>query len=134
MEVIAENLKKVAKIMSFDREMRAEEHYWRIHKEIAELHKIKGADVGKPDDPLANLRASESYGVEPWVHCVIQCDENLRRIQAFLRCGELRDKDCRVENAMLDLANYAMLGLALYREGSSNECIDKKSGSEPCCG
>lgn len=99
----------------------AEEHYWTIHKEIAALHRTKGSDVGHPDDPLANLRASAAYNVPPWVHCIIQCDENLRRVQAFLRNGCLADKDCKVENAVIDLANYAMLGLALYREQVDRE-------------
>ena len=101
--------------------MTAEEHYWKIHDEIKELHKTKGADVGTPGDPLANLRASANYGVAPWIHCAIQCDENLRRIQAFLRRGDLKDKDCQIENAMIDLANFAMLGLALYREQRESE-------------
>jgi len=95
----------------------AEDHYWAIHEEIRELHKRKGADMGKPNDPLANLRASAAYGVPPWVHCAIQCDENLRRVQAFLRNGKLQDADCQIENALLDNANYSMLGLALLREG-----------------
>lgn len=101
--------------------MTAEEHYWKIHDEIKELHKQKGSDVGKPEDPLANLRAAADYGVEPWKHCFIQVDENLRRIQTFVRRGDLRDKDCQIQNAMIDAANYAMLGLALYRENNHDE-------------
>ena len=109
--------------------MTAEEHYWKIYEEIRELHKTKGADVGKPEDPLANLRASADYGVEPWVHCMIQCEENLRRIQTFIRRGDLKDKDAQVENAMMDNSNYSMLALALYREGKDDEDVDEVDGA-----
>lgn len=97
----------------------AEEHYWKIHDEIKELHRKKGADYGTDDDPFANLRAAGEFGLPPWVGVALRMEDKMRRIKAFIRKGQLENES--VEDSLLDLANYAMLGLALYREQRESE-------------
>ena len=92
----------------------AEEHYWEIHKEIQALHQKKGADYGTSDDPFANLRAAEAFGIPNYIGVLIRMEDKMRRLRTFAQKGQLANES--VEDAFLDLANYAMLGLALYRE------------------
>jgi len=99
--------------------MDAEAHYWKIHEEIKALHRSKGADYGSADDPFANLRAAESFGIPNWQGVAIRMEDKMRRIRAFCRKGELANES--IEDSFLDLANYAMLGLALYREANEED-------------
>lgn len=92
----------------------AEDYYWEIHKEIEELHRRKGADYGIVDDPFANLRAAEDFGIPSWVGVALRMNDKMKRMQAFVRNGKLVNES--VEDSLLDMANYAMLCLALYRE------------------
>ena len=92
----------------------AEDHYWAIHEEIRELHKRKGADYGEDADPFANLRAAEAFGFPAWQGVALRMEDKMRRIRTFIKKGELQNES--LEDSFLDLANYAMLGLALLRE------------------
>lgn len=96
----------------------AEEHYWAVHEEIRALHAKKGADYGRDKDPLANLRAAEDFGFPAWVGVALRMRDKMHRIQTFVQKGVLANES--IEDAFLDMANYAMLGLALYREGLCN--------------
>lgn len=97
----------------------AEEHYWAIHEEIRELHKTKGADYGTDEDPFNNLRAAEGFGIPAWVGVALRMRDKMQRIQAFVKKGVLQNES--IEDSLLDMANYAMLGLALYREKTQQE-------------
>jgi len=99
--------------------MTAEEHYKRILEEIRTLHEAKGADYGSDEDPFANLRASEQFGLPAWVGVAIRMQDKMTRIQSFVRKGFLENES--VEDSFLDLANYAMLGLALMRESRDED-------------
>lgn len=92
----------------------AEQHYWKIHEEIRELHKAKGADYGAEGDPFANLRASAEFGVPAWVGVVIRMNDKISRIKSFVKKGKLVNES--IEDSLLDNAHYSMLALALYRE------------------
>ena len=107
----------------------AEEHYWEIHEEIKNLHKAKGADYGTVQDPFDNLRAASDFGMPCWVGVALRMRDKMSRIQTFVKKGELVNES--IEDSFLDMANYAMLGLALYREEQEkkNERINKVSAT-----
>jgi hypothetical protein len=92
----------------------AEEHYWEIHEEIKALHAKKGTDYGEAADPFANLRAAEAFGFAAYVGVALRMEDKMRRIRTFIAKGTLANEP--FEDSLLDIANYAMLGLALYRE------------------
>ncbi len=104
----------------------AEDHYWRIHEEIKELHRKKGADYGTDEDPFGNLRASEGFGIAAWIGVAVRMRDKMSRIQSFVKKGTLVNES--IEDSFLDLANYAMLGLALYRESKDDERTDEGPG------
>ena len=86
--------------------------------EMGELHDRKNADYGTAADPFANVRASEEFGIPAWLGSVIRANDKMTRLKAFANKGELANEP--VEDSLIDLANYCVIALLLYR-GSIKE-------------
>jgi len=82
------------------------------------LHSRKQADYGRSEDPFANVRASEDFGVPAWVGCMIRANDKMRRLQTFSKTGTLTNEG--VKDSLLDLAVYALIGLVLFEEESQD--------------
>lgn len=91
-------------------------------KQIGELHDKKQLDYGRAADPFANVRASDAFGIAPWVGCMIRANDKMRRIQQLAQTGTLKNES--VEDSLMDLAVYSLIGLILYREGSGPSITD----------
>lgn len=89
------------------------------------LHSKKQADYGAEQDPFANVRASEDFGVPGWVGCMIRANDKMRRLQTFAQRGTLANEG--VKDSLLDLAVYALIGLCLFEEESINAGADELS-------
>lgn len=85
--------------------------------EIAELHDRKQADYGTDDDPFANVRASQDWGVPAWVGTMIRANDKVKRLQAAAQGSTLVNEG--VEDSLMDIATYALIALVLYREQDS---------------
>lgn len=83
-------------------------------KQIGELHDQKQSDYGRDQDPFANVRASEEWGVTPWVGALIRATDKIRRLQTYANKGSLVNEG--VEDSLMDLAVYALISLILFRE------------------
>jgi hypothetical protein len=94
-----------------------------ILADLQALHDKKNQDYGRPGDPYANCRASEAWGIPAWVGTLIRASDKLTRLQTFAQRGSLANES--VEDSLRDLAVYACIALALYREGS--RCADRPS-------
>lgn len=81
---------------------------------LAELHDRKARDYGKDDDPLANVRASEEWGIPAWVGAMCRLTDKVRRLQTFARKGELTNESAL--DSFDDIAVYALLARILYEE------------------
>lgn len=81
--------------------------------EMGELHDRKNADYGTAADPFANVRASEEFGIPAWLGSVIRANDKMTRLKAFANKGELANEP--VEDSLIDLANYCVIALLLYR-------------------
>lgn len=88
-------------------------------KAIGLLHDKKQADYGRTDDPFANVRASEDFGIDGWVGALIRMNDKMRRLQKAAQGGEMLNES--VEDSFMDLACYAIIGLVLYQEANNNE-------------
>jgi hypothetical protein len=88
--------------------------YLAILNEMILLHKKKAADYGGKGDPLANLRASADLGIPPSKGAILRGFDKVRRIKSFYENGRLENES--FEDSLKDLAAYALLALALYRE------------------
>ena len=85
-----------------------------ILDELRKIHFAKSQDYGDPDDALANIRAgAEVVGIEPWRGCVIRIADKMQRIKSFCREGKLANEG--FEDALLDLASYAIIALIMFR-------------------
>ena len=85
-----------------------------ILRELGTLHDMKQRDYGKPDDPFANVRASEEWGLAPWVGAMVRLTDKVRRLQSLARTGALANE--AAEDSFRDIAVYAVIALVLYEE------------------
>ena len=97
--------------------------FTQVLDEIRAMHDRKQADYGSDDDPFANIRASELFGMPAWLGAIIRASDKISRIQAFSRKGKLANEI--VEDSLLDLAVYAVIALAMYREDDTLGSCDK---------
>lgn len=88
--------------------------FYKIVDELKQIHSMKSFDYGKEKDPLSNLRNSEEFGISNWIGAMIRANDKMARIKTFANKKELKNES--VEDALKDLANYAILALVLYRE------------------
>jgi hypothetical protein len=82
--------------------------------ELDEMRKRKGADYGTENDPLADIRSSEQFGIPAWVNAVLRIQQKMFRMMSFVRRGNLINES--VEDSLLDLVVYGIHALRLYRE------------------
>lgn len=91
--------------------------FMEVIEEIRQTHLRKSQDYGDPVDPLANVRAgAELVGIEAWRGCLVRMADKMQRIRSFCREGSLANEG--FEDALLDLASYAVITLVLFREQS----------------
>ena len=88
-----------------------------VLEELNAMQIAKGKDYGKAGDSLANIRASADFGIPPWQGAIMRGHDKMLRIQSFVVNGRLENEP--IEDALLDLAVYAIHALRLYREGKS---------------
>jgi len=86
----------------------------QVLTEMLEMHERKGADYGTNEDIFANIRASEEFGIDGWKGSILRANDKMSRLKAFFIHGNLKNES--VEDSLLDLANYAVIALCLYRE------------------
>lgn len=88
---------------------------FEFHDEFCEkakaLVKIKNADyTGQSDNPFKNFELIEVFNVASTeVGMFTRLLDKFARISTFITVGVLRVKDESVDDALLDLSNYAML-------------------------
>ncbi len=88
--------------------------FFTILENMANLHARKSADYGSGEDPLTNLRNAEEFGVANWIGCMIRANDKMRRIKTMACVSKLHCES--LEDSLLDLANYSVLALILFRE------------------
>ena len=88
--------------------------YKKLLEDMWDLHCRKTADYGSDGDYLANLRASESFGILAWVGVMVRGNDKMHRIQEFAKKGVLENES--VVDSLMDLAAYSLLALILYQE------------------
>ena len=86
----------------------------QIIDEMREMHLKKRTDYGRTNDPYANVRASEAFGIPGWVGALIRQQDKSRRLQKFATEGNLANES--VEDSLLDSIVYGVIALALWRE------------------
>lgn len=93
--------------------------FHELIREIAALHDQKQKDYGRDNDPFANVRASEGWGIQPWVGALLRMSDKVKRLQAFANNGILHNESA--EDSMRDIAVYALIALVLYEQTHDTE-------------
>lgn len=88
--------------------------FHQLLEQAGRLHDQKRADYGTDADPFANVRASSEWGMPAWVGAMVRATDKVRRLQTFAAKGELANES--VEDAFMDLAVYALIGLVLFEQ------------------
>ena len=92
-----------------------------VLNELRVIHAKKSADYGLGEDFLANVRASEGWGIPAWVGSMIRANDKVIRLQSLRSKGYLANEPAR--DALLDLASYAIIALVLMDEEENNGTI-----------
>lgn len=93
--------------------------FHEILKEHGELHDKKQTDYGRGNDPFANVRSSEEFGVDPWVGAMIRLNDKVRRLQALEQNGDLQNESAY--DSFRDIAVYATIAQVLFEEQYGRE-------------
>ena len=84
---------------------------------MRDIHNRKNADYGAGKQ-LGNFMEAEEFGVEAWRGALIRLTDKYSRIKSLAnranQVGEVKDES--FEDTLIDLANYALLTLVLYKE------------------
>jgi hypothetical protein len=95
--------------------------FYRVLAQMADVHERKNHDYSSEKDTLSNLR-SPIDGIPDWITSFVRLGDKVGRVRGFAE-RTMRDgvatmavKDESVEDTLIDLANYAILTLILYRE------------------
>jgi len=87
---------------------------------MAEIHEIKNKGYGL-GDPLGNFRECERFGVPAYKGCLVRLSDKVSRIYNLVKNMENPEyQDAinmeSIEDTLLDLANYSLLCIILFRE------------------
>ena len=88
--------------------------FHQILTELGELHDRKQEDYGRGDDPFANVRGSQEFGVAPWVGAMVRLNDKVKRLQKVARGGTLANEG--VEDSLRDIAVYAVIAMVLREQ------------------
>lgn len=105
--------------------------YRALLDQMWEVHCKKAADYGNGEqgDFLANLRASEAFGLPAWLGAMIRLNDKVVRLQAYAKKRTLANEG--VEDSLIDLAAYALLTLILHREAKDKEASCDRASTSP---
>lgn len=90
------------------------ERFHQLLKEAGGVHDKKQSDYGRDNDPFANIRASEEWGVPSWQGAMIRLNDKVRRLQTLARKGSLVNEGAL--DSLMDIAVYALIAYVLYEE------------------
>lgn len=83
-------------------------------EEVRALHDKKRKDYGSTTEPFQNVIDGANFaGLPHWVAALIRANDKMGRLSAVAQGSDLHNDS--VEDAFLDLATYALIGLCLYR-------------------
>ncbi len=111
----------------------ADTRFVKLIAEMCALHEHKIQDYGPVNS--GNLVAATEFGLPAWLGVLLRMNDKWSRIKHFAKYRSLTNES--FADSLLDLANYSLLCLILYRsqqgEGGESTCvIEKRVVSSPC--
>jgi hypothetical protein len=80
------------------------------------VYEAKDSDYSENDLPMGNLLESQELGIAPWKGVLLRIGDKKRRIGSFVKKQEFLVKDEAVNDTLVDMANYSMLGFVLWSQ------------------
>lgn len=88
--------------------------FHELLKAAGDLHDQKQMDYGKNDDPFANVRATEEWGIPAWVGAMIRLNDKVARLKSLASKGSLNNE--AAVDSFMDIAVYALIAHVLFEE------------------
>ena len=95
------------------------EVFLSLLEKMRDISLAKGHDYSGSEDPMSNFRMCEAMGIPAWKGIVVRLCDKLSRIQNFCKKESLQVKDESIEDTLIDMANYSLLCIIMYREAAS---------------
>ena len=92
----------------------------------------KNQDYAGGGDPFSNFRASSVLGIDPVLALMVRCIDKFKRIESFVRKGELKVKEESVQDSILDVINYMVLLAGLLEERNDPQSMKGVGVPVPC--
>jgi len=87
---------------------------------VGEMHDAKQIDYGSDEDPFANVREAEQFGLPGWAGAVLRNNDKQVRLRKAVRDtiyhGEPKLRFEGVQDTFVDQAVYALIGHVLHQE------------------
>ena len=90
--------------------------FYDLLEQMAKMHNRKNHDYARDDDPLSNLRACRSLGIQPFVGVMVRLQDKWDRIISFITKDELKVKGESIKDTLMDNAVYSLLAIILLEE------------------
>lgn len=99
---------------------------FELHQEVSakclDTLKKKSADyTAISKDPFANFKGSEFLGVEPEIGVLIRIMDKFKRIESYIRKGELKVEDEGVLDSLEDSINYIILIYGMIKDRQNGQ-------------
>lgn len=95
--------------------MNEEEQFCDLLDKMQQIHNSKRHDYADDEDRFSNLALSEMMGIPAWKGCAVRISDKFSRLAEFAKKETLEVKDENIEDTLIDLANYALICIILYR-------------------
>lgn len=117
--------------MSVTKLPKAVEDLYELHAELCAkgfaLMERKNNDYRSgTGDPFKNFRGASTFDVSPVRGILLRMQDKMCRIATFDEKGELLVKDEGVEDAIVDIINYAVLMAGLIREDKNAKAVHSR--------
>ena len=88
--------------------------FHEVLQELAALYEKKVEDYGRGKDVFANVKAATEFGIPAYKGALLRLNDKVHRLKSFCLNGHLANEG--VEDNLLDIGAYAIIGLILFRE------------------
>lgn len=93
------------------------ERFHELLKQAGVLHDLKQGDYGKNNDPFANVKATEEWGIPAWVGAMIRLNDKVARLKSLASKGSLNNE--AATDSFMDIAVYALIAHVLFEESDN---------------
>ena len=99
--------------------------------DMVTLIKAKNADYTVGGGPFSNFEDSTVFGVDPFVGLLLRFQDKWKRVQSYVKLGELKVENEGIEDAFKDIIGYACLALGMLKERQAILIDSPDAGTGP---